>query len=154
MLIKNLLRIGFVVAENSCSDAIRSIEVHRFIPEVLILAQEAICSDVTGYSATFELPLSISSTVAAFQTCEKMVAFTLERHGLVSFMNKVLLKLCALPVIFGRIVRWVRLAHKFPHSVRIMRAIVTRHTGNRFTLGTLDIEISLGIIIPIFSGTR
>ena len=49
---------------------------------------------------------------------------------------------------------WVGLTLEIPDSVRIIRAVVTHHTGNRFTLGTLNIEIFLGIVIPIFSRTQ
>ena len=160
---KNLQRTVFVVADNSRNHAVLSVEVQLFKPVVLISGQLTICGNVTGQFATLEFPLSISTTVATSHTAEKMVAFTLEGHGLVKGMHEVLLKLCAMPWLrvhrtgpwgqWGRVVYWVGLALEIPDSVRIIRAVVTRHTSNWFTLGTLNIEIFLGIVIPIFSRT-
>ena len=142
-LIENLQRIGFVVARNSCNHAVRSGEGKRIIPVVYISAQGATSGDETRYSATFELPLSISSTVATFRTGEKIVAVTMESHVLVKLMHKVVLKFCALPLVYGWIIRWVGCALEFPDSVRIIIAIVTRHSGNRLSHGAVNIDISL-----------
>ena len=124
--------------------------LHFSMPHVLIASQQATCRDVTGHTATFELPLSICIVmgIGALRAYKEVVCWAMERHSLVKLMLIIIGKFCAVPfVVHGK--AWDSSAGEFPAPVRVLIVVGVFYFLNRSTTGTEHVKISLILVIPI-----